>query len=187
MPLGLCECGCGQATRLCTHTSTARGVVKGQSMRFISGHNKQEYPIVCKRGHALIRGVKCAACAAERTTKRRATPEGKAERALEHLKRRAELSEAELLRAKGLLLEFFRRPATEQVCPICGDNCSGKKRMAADHCHETSRFRAVICQACNVALGAARERDDLLGTGKLGVYLQQHRVPKENAYAVGQS
>lgn len=186
---GICECGCGQGTAICTHTSTARGVVRGQPMRFVSGHNGVMHirAIVCSRGHSLNQGRKCRVCAAERTVKRRATPAGRTERALEHLKRRAGMPEQELLRAKSLILEFFSRPAVEQCCPICGDNCSGKKQSAADHCHVTVKFRAMICQACNVALGAARDREDLLGDGKLGKYLKQHRLRKENAYAVGQS
>lgn len=80
----------------------------------------------------------------------------------------------------------FNKPLYEQSCPICGDNCSGKKQTAADHCHATLRFRAIICQACNVALGAARERAELLGDGALGKYVRQHSLPRENAYAVGQ-
>lgn len=36
---GLCECGCGQRTSIATHSNTARGIRKGQHVRFISGHN----------------------------------------------------------------------------------------------------------------------------------------------------
>lgn len=35
----LCECGCGQETKLSDRTSTKRGVVKGQPLPFIKGHN----------------------------------------------------------------------------------------------------------------------------------------------------
>jgi hypothetical protein len=35
---GLCECGCGQQTRLAYRTDSARGWVKGQPMRFIHRH-----------------------------------------------------------------------------------------------------------------------------------------------------
>src|SRR5688572_17549814 len=37
----LCECGCGQTTPIATRTQTSRGVVKGQPLRFIKGHNKR--------------------------------------------------------------------------------------------------------------------------------------------------
>ena len=35
----LCKCGCGQVTKLSDRTSTERGVVKGQPLAFIKGHN----------------------------------------------------------------------------------------------------------------------------------------------------
>jgi len=34
----LCECGCGQPTRVATGNDRAKGFVKGQSIRFIYGH-----------------------------------------------------------------------------------------------------------------------------------------------------
>jgi hypothetical protein len=34
----LCECGCGQPTRIASKTKTSRGEVKGQPQRFIHGH-----------------------------------------------------------------------------------------------------------------------------------------------------
>jgi Recombination endonuclease VII len=158
----LCECGCGQQTRICTHTSSARGVVKGQHMRFVSGHNRpKERSSVCPKGHR--RDGACSECAAEYSRLRRLTPEGKTERCLEHLKARGKLNAQELLRAKPVILTFFKRIAQEQVCAICGDNCSGKKKFAADHDHETKKFRDMICQECNTALGHSRERLDLLG------------------------
>lgn len=35
----LCECGCGQPTKLASKTSKQRGWVKGEPLRFINGHN----------------------------------------------------------------------------------------------------------------------------------------------------
>jgi hypothetical protein len=37
----LCECGCGQPTRLAPKTRTRDGVVKGQPLRFINGHHNR--------------------------------------------------------------------------------------------------------------------------------------------------
>jgi HNH endonuclease len=37
----LCECGCGQPTRLAPRTYSRRGWVKGQPVRFVSGHNSR--------------------------------------------------------------------------------------------------------------------------------------------------
>ena len=35
---GLCECGCGQLTRIATENRAKRGHVKGQPLRFLNGH-----------------------------------------------------------------------------------------------------------------------------------------------------
>lgn len=36
---GLCECGCGERTRIASRTYTARGWVKGQPIRYVAGHH----------------------------------------------------------------------------------------------------------------------------------------------------
>jgi hypothetical protein len=38
---GLCECGCGQATRLAPQSMTCLGWTKGQPVRFVLGHNRR--------------------------------------------------------------------------------------------------------------------------------------------------
>jgi rubrerythrin len=197
MPAGICECGCGQVTKLCTHTDKSRGLVKGESQRFIVGHQGflRKSRNRCPNGHAItlensvvsaVKGsstigtnyrpkVKCKICEIARGKARRLTLAGQIERILERLKK-AGLSDAELLRAQPLILEFFSRPLSERICPICGYVCEAKWRTAADHCHVTLRFRAMICRYCNAALGYARDREDLLGDGKLGQYVKQHRA-----------
>lgn len=35
---GLCECGCGQQTRIAPRNRTAEGWIKGQPLRFVRGH-----------------------------------------------------------------------------------------------------------------------------------------------------
>ena len=41
---GYCQCGCGQKSPLASQNKTARGWVKGQSIRFISGHHTRRFP-----------------------------------------------------------------------------------------------------------------------------------------------
>lgn len=41
LPVILCECGCGNPAPLASHTRKERGQVKGQPVRFISGHNSR--------------------------------------------------------------------------------------------------------------------------------------------------
>jgi len=52
MPEGLklCECGCGQPAPIATRNRHSRGQVKGQPLRFVSGHNYN--PIPPLRGEA---------------------------------------------------------------------------------------------------------------------------------------
>jgi hypothetical protein len=175
-----CECGCDNLAPICTHTSVEKGWVLGEPIRFISGHNShgKKRSTHCPKGHPLSgenailspsrgiaprtgkpyrQGLKCRICTKQMSQDRRSTPEGKTERVLEHLKHRGYLPLEELQRAKPIILEFFQRPRELQICPICGDNCSGRKKVAADHSHEGRKFRAMICQECNVTLGHSRE------------------------------
>lgn len=39
IPLGLCQCGCGNPTSLVTHTCRKRGRVRGQPAAYLPGHN----------------------------------------------------------------------------------------------------------------------------------------------------
>ena len=40
-PSGRCECGCGQLTTIAEQTSTHTGAVKGEPLRFVTGHNSK--------------------------------------------------------------------------------------------------------------------------------------------------
>lgn len=53
-------------------------------------------------------------------------------------------------------------------CEICGQT---EGRMAFDHNHETGKFRGVLCNHCNVALGMAKDNSKLLQ--KMIDYLQE--------------
>jgi hypothetical protein len=39
---GLCECGCGGATRIAPYTDHRRGWAKGQPIRYVHGHNRRK-------------------------------------------------------------------------------------------------------------------------------------------------
>lgn len=44
IPFGLCQCGCGQKTRIAQRTYTGLGHVKGQPQRFCVGHGHKRGP-----------------------------------------------------------------------------------------------------------------------------------------------
>ena len=43
IPLGLCQCGCGNRTNVNSRTNTLKGHVKGQPQRYLLGHNPTGY------------------------------------------------------------------------------------------------------------------------------------------------
>lgn len=44
IPEGLCQCGCGQATKISPRNEKRSGAVKGRPFRFITGHNTKLWP-----------------------------------------------------------------------------------------------------------------------------------------------
>lgn len=46
VPYGRCQCGCGLRTRKAPKTSTTRGVVRGEPLRFRGGHWSRKSPIL---------------------------------------------------------------------------------------------------------------------------------------------
>lgn len=49
----------------------------------------------------------------------------------------------------------------EKTCEICG--ASGDKvKICIDHCHNTGAVRGVLCNRCNIAIGAFQDNADLL-------------------------
>lgn len=51
------------------------------------------------------------------------------------------------------------------LCAICSCPAGGKRhcsRLHVDHCHETGKFRGMLCSNCNKALGHAKDNSDIL-------------------------
>jgi hypothetical protein len=62
-----------------------------------------------------------------------------------------------LKRFYSITLEDFERLVAEQngKCAICGETPQGILRV--DHNHKTGRVRGLLCDPCNVGLGAFRD------------------------------
>jgi len=67
--------------------------------------------------------------------------------------------------AYNITLEQYDRMLTEQdnVCVICGTDYPGKQgRFVVDHNHVTGEVRGLLCNQCNVGLGALQDNPSLL-------------------------
>jgi hypothetical protein len=73
----------------------------------------------------------------------------------------------------GLEWTDYQRMVVEQdgICACCGDN---DKPLVVDHCHESGRVRALLCNWCNSALGHAKE--DIERLKHMIRYLEVHQT-----------
>lgn len=86
-----------------------------------------------------------------------------------HVNRRSQLK-----RLYGITLETYDEMLAEQsgACAICGGTCATGRALAVDHNHTTGAVRALLCGACNKALGLLRDSPSLLRAA--ADYLDKH-------------
>ena len=67
------------------------------------------------------------------------------------------------------------QPVTYFECPICGKGSipGVTANLVIDHCHETGKARAWLCDSCNTGLG--RFKDDISYLEKAIAYLKQYQ------------
>jgi hypothetical protein len=65
------------------------------------------------------------------------------------------------------LEEYNKRMSSSDNCEVCGTNDD----LVYDHCHDTMRFRGVLCRKCNRSIGQLG--DDLDSILKVVTYLQK--------------
>jgi hypothetical protein len=78
----------------------------------------------------------------------------------------------------GLTIEQYATMLTEQkgVCAICGKPPIREGKtccLDVDHDHVTSKVRALLCKDCNLVLGNAHDKPDVLR--KAAEYLEHHK------------
>ena len=85
----------------------------------------------------------------------------------------------QLLMKFGITLEEYNKLLESQngVCAICGKP-PGKKQLAVDHDHETSRVRGLLCSNCNHGLGNFKDTPKLL-FGAIGYLSPNNSVAEE--------
>ena len=58
------------------------------------------------------------------------------------------------LRDYGVTLVVYEeRMASRDTCTICDNSPHTGRPLVYDHCHITGKFRGVLCDSCNTALG----------------------------------
>ncbi len=88
----------------------------------------------------------------------------------EYNKRRLEQNplmhvEKNLKHRYGITLEEYEKQLNiqENKCKLCGaEACPTGDRFAVDHCHETGKLRALLCQHCNTGIGLLKHDKNLL-------------------------
>lgn len=90
------------------------------------------------------------------------------------------MREYDLQRKYGLSLEQYNilLASQEFSCAICKTKIfKGKgKKLHVDHCHNTGKIRALLCNPCNVGLGAFTDSVSTLLSA--ADYLQKHGATK---------
>jgi Recombination endonuclease VII len=85
--------------------------------------------------------------------------ETRREKAKAYREKKPEVSrEWALLRKFNITLSEYNAILEAQggVCAICGEPERSRRKsyLAVDHCHETGKVRGLLCNQCNVGLGA---------------------------------
>jgi hypothetical protein len=58
------------------------------------------------------------------------------------------------------------------VCAICQKEDPCNRLLAVDHCHSSGKIRALLCAACNKALGGFKDNPDILR--KAALYIERY-------------
>jgi hypothetical protein len=80
------------------------------------------------------------------------------------------------LRRYGVSEQDIPFQLEKTVCDCCGDPPDEKGPLHIDHCHESGKFRGMICRSCNLAIGQCQESVERLESCKQ--YIILHKSPK---------
>ena len=186
---GLCKCGCGQKTALHRY-----GPKIHQPRDYITGHNGRG-----QRRNQIVDGKQqCTKCAEWKMLEDFVPLDGypgkyrgicrdcNRARMREYM-RRAEVQRkrrhgSRKYQRKGTTKERWEALLAEQggVCAICGTDTPGARDWALDHDHRccpkqracSKCIRGLLCNLCNLGLGAFRDSTELLGLA--AAYLDAH-------------
>jgi len=77
----------------------------------------------------------------------------------------------------GITVERYDEMYKKQggICSICGwvpTNVGRFGKLCVDHCHSTNKLRGLLCHQCNLMIGIAKDKQDILLKGI--DYLRSH-------------
>ena len=192
IPVGFCQCGCGQRVQIAPRNRKDQGWVKGKPLQYVVGHSRKhrggpKVPIgkkwcfnceriknvedFFKHKHAAggLQGV-CKVCSLER---RRKWNKKNVERV------RFYNIKAKLKRKFNVEIDVYDALIEKQgnLCAVCGNLETVRqnghiKSLAVDHNHGTGNIRGLLCNNCNRALGLLGDNPDILQ--KMIAYLKKH-------------
>lgn len=177
----LCECGCGQPTRISEHTDLRYGYVKGQPVRYLRSHWKRGKVFSDPERRRQARIARSRAYYA--ANRGRLGEYARAWRLATGYQRPAGTN---FKSNYGITYADYSRMVIAQcgACSICGsvpseDPDAHKKvnKLFVDHDHETGQVRDLLCQMCNLMLGQADDNAVRLRDG--AAYLEEWRKGNE--------
>lgn len=181
IPAGLCQCGCGQRTKVCLISRPERGHVAGQPMPYLQHHNGNRRGFHEAKAQGLVWCHRCKT--AKQPSEFYRLYDGLAKRCkvcadalhgewkAKNPVAQARLSKkANLKRNYGMTIAEYDALEEKQKgrCAICGEPEKRRRRngsisaLHVDHDHKTGKVRGLLCHYCNTAIGALRESEALL-------------------------
>ena len=178
----LCECGCGQFTKLASRNRPELGWIKGSPLKYVVGHShKQRGGPKLKAGHKWC--FKCKTvksiedfhknersyCGLQGYCKECGRQTSATYRSKNVVKTRRYSLKGRLAKRYEMTTEEYDRRLADQnhACAICQQpettTHKGVPRLlAVDHDHQTGIIRGLLCNNCNRGLGLFGDKVSLL-------------------------
>ncbi len=191
-PTGLCQCGCGKATKLAAVTRADRKQIRGQPLLYRQGHGRRRL----ERNQAIAKGLDwCRECRQEKSldsffgrnsNKQRVCRDCARQVQAKWRERNPERSRFltksnQLKRAYGITVEQLEELNVKQngLCAICQKPETKKRKdgtlwsLHVDHSHSTGKVRGLLCSGCNTAIGLLCENLDTINAAYEYIKLHQ--------------
>lgn len=187
IPYGRCHCGCGSLTNIAKKTVPRNGYIKGEPIRFVSGHQRR---LSATKPHIPAEFRQCTKCQVIKSTSEFTRDHRRPCGTVSHCKacvrvrvrknkqkypypsdrNRKSAYRCKLRTKFNLSLDEYQEMSKRQngKCAICNNPESKKRKdgtpcaLSVDHCHKSGRVRKLLCDACNRGIGLLNDNPELL-------------------------